>query len=183
MQVTWDYFHYGYPDDLDIFSPEFIERFVAFSRALTEYLTVELHVRSLFVRSMRSLSFPGQRPMSGTFYPGVRRRGPELKRQLVRAGIASSRAIKSMVPDATILFTDPAIHVVTKDPTPSKLRAAEAYRLAQFEGFDMLLGRCEEELGGGPEVMDVSASITTSTTNGITPTAESCRLVTRSIAR
>jgi hypothetical protein len=54
-----------------------------------------------------------------------------------------------------IMFTDPAIHVVAKDPTPSKLRAAEAYRLAQFDGFDMLLGRCNEELGGGDDVIDL----------------------------
>src|SRR4030095_5100979 len=59
------------------------------------------------------------------------------------------------VPDATIMFTDPAIHVVTKDPTPSKLRAAEAYRLAQFEAFDMLVGLCHPELGGDTDVMDV----------------------------
>ncbi|HEY2867820.1 MAG TPA: hypothetical protein VGJ02_12070, partial [Pyrinomonadaceae bacterium] len=123
IQVTWDYFHYGYPDDLDIFSEAFIERFVAFSRALTEYLTSELPA-PLLVCPVNEISFFSWAAAHvGTFYPGVRRRGPELKRQLVRAGIASSRAIKSMVPDATILFTDPAIHVVTKDPTPSKLRA------------------------------------------------------------
>ena len=30
VQVIWDYFHYGYPDDIDIFSGEFIERFARF---------------------------------------------------------------------------------------------------------------------------------------------------------
>lgn len=155
IQVTWDYFHYGFPDDLDIFSPEFIERFVALSRALTRYLTAELP-GPLVVCPVNEISFFSWAAAHvGTFYPGIRRRGNELKRQLVRAGIASSSAIKSIAPDTCIMFTDPAIHVVSRDPSPSKLRAAEAYRLAQFEGFDMLLGSCEEELGGSPDVMDV----------------------------
>jgi len=155
IEVTWDYFHYGYPDDLDIFSPEFIERFVAFSQAVTEHLTTELR-QPLYVCPVNEVSFfSWAAAHTAIFYPGVRRRGTELKHQLVRAGIASSRAIKSIVPDATIMFTDPAIHVVSRDPTPSKLRAAEAYRIAQFESFDMLLGRRELDLGGGEDVMDV----------------------------
>jgi len=155
IQVTWDYFHYGYPNDLDIFSPEFIERFVALSRALTEYLIAELP-GPLVVCPVNEISFfSWAAGHAGTFYPAARRRGTELKRQLVRAGIASSSAIKSIAPDARIMFTDPAIHVVSRDQSPAKRRAAEMYRLAQFEGFDMLLGRCEEDLGGSPEVMDV----------------------------
>src|SRR5689334_2365924 len=37
MQVIWDYFHYGYPDDIDIFSDAFPERFAAFAGALTRF--------------------------------------------------------------------------------------------------------------------------------------------------
>jgi beta-glucosidase/6-phospho-beta-glucosidase/beta-galactosidase len=91
----------------------------------------------------------------GSFYPAVRRRGSELKRQLVRAGVAGAKAIRSVVPDAMIMFTDPAIHVVSRDPAPSKQRAAELYRLAQFEAFDMLLGRKCPELGGSEQIMDL----------------------------
>ena len=155
IEVTWDYFHYGFPDDLDIFSSEFVERFVAFSRAVTEYLTTALGGRLLVCPVNEISFFSWAAAHVGSFYPATRRRGTELKRQLVRAGIASSRAIRSIVPDAVVMFTDPAIHVVSRDPTPSKLRAAEAYRQAQFEAFDMLLGRCNEYLGGGPDVLDV----------------------------
>jgi beta-glucosidase/6-phospho-beta-glucosidase/beta-galactosidase len=155
IQITWDYFHYGFPDDLDIFSPEFVERFTAFSIAVTDHLRAEL-TRPLLVCPVNEISFfSWAAGHVGTFYPATRRRGTELKHQLVRAGIASSRAIKTRVPDATVMFTDPAIHVVSKDPTPSKLRAAEAYRQAQFEAFDMLLGKRELDLGGGADVMDV----------------------------
>src|SRR3954454_4043291 len=33
IQVIWDICHYGWPDDLDIFRPEFVNRFSAFARA------------------------------------------------------------------------------------------------------------------------------------------------------
>lgn len=155
IEVTWDYFHYGFPDDLDIFCPEFIERFAGFSRAVTEYLISELG-GPLTVCPVNEISFfSWVAAHEGKFYPAVRRRGHELKRQLVRAGIAASRAVKEIDPRTLIMFTDPAIHVVSRDPSPAKKRAAEMYRLAQFEGFDMLLGRCEEELGGGPDVLDL----------------------------
>jgi beta-glucosidase/6-phospho-beta-glucosidase/beta-galactosidase len=155
IEITWDYFHYGFPEDLDIFSPAFVERFTAFSIAVTDYLRMELS-GPMSVCPVNEISFfSWAAGHVGLFHPAVRRRGTELKHQLVRAGISSSRAIKSRVSDAIVMFTDPAIHVVSQDPTPSKLRAAEAYRQAQFEAFDMLLGRRELDLGGGPDVMDV----------------------------
>src|SRR5262249_19294211 len=36
IQVIWDVCHYGWPDDVDIFSAAFPARFAAFCRALTE---------------------------------------------------------------------------------------------------------------------------------------------------
>ena len=155
VQVIWDYFHYGFPDDLDIFSPEFVERFTAFSVALTNHLLSELGPELVACPVNEISFFSWASGHVGSFYPAVRRRGHELKRQLVRAAVASSRAIKEIAPQSSIMFTDPAIHVVSRDPSPAKRRAAEMYRLAQFEAFDMLLGRCEEELGGGDDVLDL----------------------------
>jgi beta-glucosidase/6-phospho-beta-glucosidase/beta-galactosidase len=155
IEVTWDYFHYGYPDDIDIFSQKFIERFTAFSAAVTRHIRSELNDRLLACPVNEISFFSWAAAHAGSFYPAVRRRGTELKKQLVRAGIAGARAIRSVDPNARIMFTDPAIHVVSKDPTPSKLRAAETYRQAQFEAFDMLLGRCHPELGGSDTVIDV----------------------------
>jgi hypothetical protein len=31
LQVIWDLLHYGWPDDLDIFAPEFLDRFARFT--------------------------------------------------------------------------------------------------------------------------------------------------------
>jgi hypothetical protein len=57
IQVIWDYFHYGYPDDLDIYSPQFIERFSAFCRVLTEYLLDQLDDTELIVCPVNEISF------------------------------------------------------------------------------------------------------------------------------
>ena len=78
-----------------------------------------------------------------------------MKRQLVRTALASIHAIRSVAPDARIVMTDPAIHVVPQRNTPGARRAAEMYRRSQFEAFDMLAGRRQPELGGRPDTLDI----------------------------
>jgi beta-glucosidase/6-phospho-beta-glucosidase/beta-galactosidase len=155
IEIVWDYFHYGYPDDIDIFSPHFIERFESFCRAATVFLKSDLKGQ-LFVCPVNEISFfswiAGQ---VGNFYPCVKHRGGKLKRQLVRAALAGIQAVKSVDPSARILITDPAIHVVPQTDKPSARRAAELYRRSQFEAFDMLSGRREPELGGTPDAVDI----------------------------
>src|SRR5512142_3316450 len=38
MQVIWTVFHYGYPDDLDIYSPAFVDRFAKYCSALAHFI-------------------------------------------------------------------------------------------------------------------------------------------------
>jgi beta-glucosidase/6-phospho-beta-glucosidase/beta-galactosidase len=155
LQVIWDYFHYGFPDDLDIFSPAFVERFSAFARAATQFLNTELG-ENLHVCPVNEISFfswiAGEK---GIFYPGAKKRGDELKRQLIKAAIAAIEEIRSVCPTARLLITDPAIHVVPRNDTPSVIRAAENYRKAQFQAFDLLTGELEPEIGGKREYLDV----------------------------
>jgi len=155
IQVIWDYFHYGYPDDLDIFSEHFLERFSAFSSVATEFLKSEFDSDPIVCPVNEISFFSWIAGTAGMFYPCQKRRGFELKKQLVRASVASSAAIRSICPKATIMFTDPAIHVVSNSVSQASRRAAEKYRLAQFEAFDMLLGRKHGELGGSIEHIDV----------------------------
>ena len=85
--------------------------------------------------------------------PGARERGDELKRQLARAAIAATHAVREAARDARVLAIDPLIHVAPAaggDP-----RLAAAYTEAQFQGWDMLAGRLEPGLGGGPGLLDV----------------------------
>lgn len=156
VKVIWDYFHYGYPDDLDIFSEHFIERFAAFSEALTRYLADELGEEGLTVCPVNEISFfswiAGE---VAVFHPCRQRCGDELKNQLVRAAIASLDAILEVCPGTRWIFTDPAIHVVPRDETKAARIAAESYRRAQFHAFDMLAGRRLPELGGDPRYLDI----------------------------
>lgn len=155
IQIIWDLFHYGYPDDLDLFSAEFIERFAAFSAATGEFLQSETKER-LFICPVNEISFfswiAGD---AGHFYPHERKRGNELKKQLVKATIKSIDAIRAVVPSARFVQTDPAIHVTTGKKDAVSRRRAENYRRAQFQAFDMLCGRLKPELGGAPEYLDI----------------------------
>ena len=47
------------------------------------------------------------------------------------------------------------IHVIERRDRPQDAFNAEAYRLSQFEAWDMLAGRVEPELGGHPDFLDV----------------------------
>ncbi len=155
VQVIWDLFHYGYPDGLDIFSEGFLERFASFSSAATQYLKSEFGDRPLICPVNEISFFSWIAGTAGVFFPSERHRGPALKRQLVRASIVSTNAIRAVCPLATIIFTDPAIHVVTNSRSQAARRAAEKYRLAQFEALDLLVGRKSPELGGRAEHVDV----------------------------
>ncbi|MFN2412140.1 MAG: beta-glucosidase [Pyrinomonadaceae bacterium] len=155
VQIVWDVFHYGYPDNLDIFSSEFIRRFAAYSAALTQFLRAETG-EPLILCPINEISFFAWIAGSeGIFFPYTKRRGRSLKRQLVRAAVASVEAIKDVAPSTQIIFTDPAIHVVPSGNSLAELRAAENYRRSQFQAFDMLLGRVEPELGGHENMIDI----------------------------
>ena len=82
--------------------------------------------------------------------------GVALKRLLVRAAIAAIDAVRDVQPSARFLHPEPLIHVAPADPEdPEAARAAETYRLAQFETFDMLCGRVAPELGGTSAHLDL----------------------------
>ncbi len=156
IEVIWDIFHYGFPDDLDIFSAAFPERFARFALATTKYLADNLGEK-LFLCPVNEISFFAWAGGEvGVFHPLAVGRGDELKQQLVKAAIASTQIIKSEFPAVRFVATDPAIHVIAGGSrSPHLQRAAEKYRRAQFEGFDMLCGRLKPELGGKPEYLDI----------------------------
>src|SRR4051812_42527893 len=89
IQVIWDVFHYGWPDDLDIYSPEFIRRFVSFSRAFIQLLRDETD-EVPFICPVNEISFfSWAGGHAGAFHPFSTGRAAELKRQLVKAAVQS----------------------------------------------------------------------------------------------
>ena len=69
-EVIWDLLHYGWPDDLDIWTPGFVDRFAAFARAAARALPRDDRRRALLV--------PGQRDL----VPGLGRRRRRLSQPL-----------------------------------------------------------------------------------------------------
>lgn len=153
--VCWDLLHFGWPDDVDVFSAAFPDRFARFARAFLGVLAAEGE-RTPYVAPVNEisfLSFAGGE--AGFFFPFARGRGDELKEQLVRAAIAASAVIREAAPSARIVHTDPIINIVA-DPTKPEDRArAEGYRLSMFAAWDMIAGRTRPELGGEERFLDV----------------------------
>ena len=155
VQVIWDLLHYGWPDDLDIFGPAFVPRFARLARAFAEVLAAESPAPHWIapVNEISFLSWMGGEV--GQINPFARGRGGELKVQLVRAAIAAIEAVWDVLPGARIAQIDPAFHVIAHPDRPHEAPAAEAYRGAMFQAWDMLAGRLRPELGGRPEYLDV----------------------------
>ncbi len=155
LQVVWDLWHYGWPDDLDLFSPEFAPRFGAFAGAVAQKL-LELGDETPMFSPVNEISFFSWAAGDGrVMYPYAEGRGMEIKRQLVRASVAAIKAIKRVNPAARFLQVDPMINVISRRDDPEDAPAAELQRLSQFEVWDMMCGRLEPELGGKPAFLDV----------------------------
>jgi beta-glucosidase/6-phospho-beta-glucosidase/beta-galactosidase len=154
-QVIWDIAHYGWPDDLDIFGPAFVDRFARFAGALARVVREETD-EVPFYTPVNEISFwawaAGE---TAYFFPSARGRGNELKAILVRASIGAVDAIRAVEPRARIVHAEPVINLVPKSEDEAAIKAARDYTLAQFEAFDMLSGRLRPELGGRPDLIDV----------------------------
>lgn len=154
-QVIWDLFHYGWPDGLNIWGPAFVDRFARFARA-TAAVILEETGGPIFVTPVNEISFVAWGGGDAGFLnPFARRRGPELKAQLVRAAIAAIQAVREVDPGARICHAEPIIHIAVDPDHPHEAEAAEAYRQSQFQAWDMIGGRYCPELGGRPEYLDV----------------------------
>jgi hypothetical protein len=156
VQVIWDLCHYGYPDDIDIWSAGFPERFAAFAAAAATVIRRETGRAPLLcpINEMSFWAWAGGHV--GRFQPCAWDNGAELKRQLARAWIAAARAIRETGDDARLICAEPAIHVdSSNDPDPHHVAGAQAHRTAQFEATDLITGRLEPELGGSPDYLDV----------------------------
>jgi hypothetical protein len=154
-QVIWDLCHFGWPDDIDIFKPEFVTRLADFAAAFARFLKNESTLPQFFVPVNEISFFSWAGGEEGSLNPHLTGRGFELKCQLVRASIAAMDAVRSVNPLARFVHVDPIIHVIAHPDLPEDRELAEAYRLSQFQAWDMLGGRLMPELGGGEKYLDI----------------------------
>jgi hypothetical protein len=155
VQVIWDLFHYGWPGDLDIFAPGFIDRLAKLAGAVTKLLSGESDEVPFFAPVNEISFFAWAAGDAGVFFPYAHGRAPELKRQLVRATIAAIEAIWDVVPQARIVHTDPLINVIARAENPQNIEEAARYCHSQHEALDMLSGRLDPGLGGGEKYLDI----------------------------
>jgi hypothetical protein len=155
VEVLWDLLHYGWPDHIDVWSPDFVKRFGDFSYAVARLL--EAHgAQRPFISPINEISFLSWSGADEAWInPFTRKRGFELKCQLVRATIASIDAIRAVLPRARFVQCEPAIHIAADPSRPQDRAAAEGFRLFQFQTLDMLSGRAFRQLGGGPAYVDI----------------------------
>jgi hypothetical protein len=155
VQVIWDLCHYGWPDGLDIFGPEFVDRFADYARAVARLVADETDEAPWYspINEISFWSWAGGDV--GYLNPCATGRGFELKAQLARAALAAMDAVWSVDPRARFLHCDPAIHIVADPKRPRMKAEAEGHRLAQFQAFDMIAGNLWPQLGGDPRYLDV----------------------------
>ncbi|WP_333307036.1 beta-glucosidase [Microcoleus sp. B7-D4] len=155
MQVIWDLFHYGWPDDIDIFSPEFVSRFASMVRAFMEVLTEETD-QTPFVTPVNEISFIAWAGGDVAYInPFAKGRGDELKIQLIKASIAAIESVWEVNPRTRIVQIDPTINIIAHPDKPEDRDAAEGYRLSQYQAWDMLAGRFRPEIGGKEKYLDI----------------------------
>lgn len=155
----WDLCHYGYPDDIDPWSDEFVRRFAAYARAAARYVADRAHAGPLSFTPINEPTYWGY--MGGEWgwcapfgkSDDDRRR---FTRQLAKADIAAVKAIRQDFPDARMVHNDPLIWVVPPRDRPDLAEAAhrEGYDDA-YLAWDLISGLKYPELGGSPEVIDI----------------------------
>lgn len=154
----WDLCHYGYPEDLDPLTNEFVERFTRYCRAAAEYVTSRLDGPHFFtpINEITFTSFMGGwKGWIAPFRKGLRNRD-RLRLALCRADIAGVNAIREVYPQARMVHIDPVANVVAPREHPEEQDQADYETYQQvFLAWDILCGRQYPELGGSPETLDI----------------------------
>ena len=154
-QIIWDLLHYGWPDDIDIWTPAFVDRFARFASAIAAVVRAETDDIPFWC-PVNEISFFAWGGGDATYLnPFAAGRGYELKVQLARASIAAMDRLRDIDPRARFVHCEPLISI-HHDPATGRLRAeAEGWHQAQFQAFELLMGRIWPQIGGAPDYLDV----------------------------
>jgi hypothetical protein len=154
VQVVWDLCHYGWPDWLDFFSDEFVSRFADYAAAFARLALEETGEAPILcpLNEISFLAWAGGE--TGHFNPCTNGRGPEVKRQAVRATLAATRAARAAVPGTRVFAVEPLIHTHGRPNVDADVEPSIRRNAGVWEAWDMLLGRQAPELGGAEDMLD-----------------------------
>jgi beta-glucosidase/6-phospho-beta-glucosidase/beta-galactosidase len=154
----WDMCHYGYPEELDPFTDEFVQRFSDYCRAAAEYVTKRMRGPYFFtpINEITFFSFCGGEWGWVAPFKNTKEDRFRLRLNLCKAAIAGVKAIREIEPDARMIHIDPLVQVVAPADRPDLKEAAchETY-VDTFLAWDILYGKEHPELGGSPEILDI----------------------------
>lgn len=155
VQVIWDLLHYGWPDDIDIFSAEFVHRFARLAGEVGRHMREGSDAIPFWcpVNEISFMSWGGGDV--GYLNPFAQDRGFELKVQLARASIAAMEVLLQIDPRARFVHCEPAIAIHPNPEAGISVAEAEGFSDAQFQAFDMIAGRLVPEIGGDPRLLDI----------------------------
>ena len=157
IQQVWDLCHFGYPDNLSPFDPEFTNRFVALCKAFVQFYRSIDAVSTLIITPINEVSFLSWLggDAKGTV-PFCNNRGWDVKYNLMKAYIKGIDALKVADPLIRILTTEPLINIVPcLNANTEEIENASAMHEAQFQVTEILCGRLCPELGGKPGYLDI----------------------------
>src|SRR3712207_1921989 len=122
-QVIWDLLHWGWPDDLEIWSPAFINRFARFAEAAAQVVRDETGGIPFYV-PVNEISFWSWAGGSlGFINPLARGRGNKLKAILAQTAMAAIEAVRAVDKQARIVSAEPAIHVIPRSDEEQDVEA------------------------------------------------------------
>lgn len=159
MQQIWDLNHFDYPDDVDPFANEFIDRFALYSRAAYKQIR-KFQNPPIIITPINEISFFAWIAADqGAWAPHLKgsRNGLAFKKQLVRAALAAMDVIWKEDKSVRFLHVDPFMRRVPKTPVTKKVlnHVNDFNNIVRYEAWDMLAGKRYPELGGGDKYLDI----------------------------
>ncbi|WP_426059325.1 family 1 glycosylhydrolase [Hymenobacter sp. B1770] len=154
----WDLCHYGYPEELDPFSEDFVARFAAYCRAAAEYVIPKMRGPHFFtpINEITFFSVCGGEWGWIAPYKNTREDRFKLRLNLCKAAIAGVKAIREVEAEARMVHINPLVQVVAPRDRPDLQAAAhEETYVDTFLAWDIIAGKEHPELGGTPEILDI----------------------------
>ncbi|HUS64184.1 MAG TPA: hypothetical protein VMZ28_06560 [Kofleriaceae bacterium] len=159
MTQIWDLFHYGYPDDVDLFSQDFVTRYADYCTAVARHLRPQLAPGQIpFFTPVNEISwFAYAGGDIQDMAPHQTGKGAAVKRQLIKAWIAGAEAIWKELPEAQMVAAEPLVHRAPKPgASPEDVARIDHFnKKVVREAYDMLSGRVAPELGGSPRHLGI----------------------------